>query len=438
MSDLMNYLAAHAGAWLEFWMVMNLQAAAFGLFILLVDTISRNASPRFRYGIWLVALAKALVPPILTFPAGGGRFLGEVTLPSLVVPLLGASQTPAPLNISLVLLAIIVSATVMLSAIVLLRSRRMWRQLRHAEAVYPDLDPAWNWPRILVSDSIDTPLAAGILQPRIYLTREVLDGPRHTMNAVLYHELSHVRRGDRFVVTLQTLLQVLFALNPVIWIMNLRLHRYREQICDAWALRQSGARPQEYGRLLLGYAERHMAPRLQMQNGTCFFETRRGFVQRVMSLFSDQPEMSLKFRHYLLMSAAVLVIVPLSWKCSDGSSSKDPVAPEQAALSENGRAESGKQPAATTAAIAGGLNALRARLVYPDEARRLNLTGTVVVEVEVRSDGTVGTLKTLRGVHPILDDAALEAVRGLKFEPSMVNGTPVAARMSIPIKFQLK
>ena len=55
--------------------------------------------------------------------------------------------------------------------------------------------------------------------------------------------------------------------------------------------------------------------------------------------------------------------------------------------------------------------------VYPELARKMNLTGTVKVEVVVAANGSVKDAKVLGG-HPVLARAALEAVRKWRFEPA--------------------
>ncbi len=53
--------------------------------------------------------------------------------------------------------------------------------------------------------------------------------------------------------------------------------------------------------------------------------------------------------------------------------------------------------------------------VYPDLAKRMNITGTVKIEVLVAANGTVKTAKVLGG-HPLLANAAVDAVRKWRFE----------------------
>lgn len=62
--------------------------------------------------------------------------------------------------------------------------------------------------------------------------------------------------------------------------------------------------------------------------------------------------------------------------------------------------------------------------VYPELARKMNITGTVKVEVVVSANGSVKDAKVLGG-HPVLASAALEAVKKWKFEPAAAESTGV-------------
>lgn len=62
--------------------------------------------------------------------------------------------------------------------------------------------------------------------------------------------------------------------------------------------------------------------------------------------------------------------------------------------------------------------------VYPDLARKMNITGTVKVQVVVSPSGTVKDAKVVGG-HPVLANAALEAVRKWRFEPGPQESTGV-------------
>lgn len=66
----------------------------------------------------------------------------------------------------------------------------------------------------------------------------------------------------------------------------------------------------------------------------------------------------------------------------------------------------------------------RVEPTYPDLARKMNITGTVKVEVVVSPNGTVKDAKVVGG-HPVLAGAALEAVKKWRFEPAASESTGV-------------
>lgn len=60
---------------------------------------------------------------------------------------------------------------------------------------------------------------------------------------------------------------------------------------------------------------------------------------------------------------------------------------------------------------------LKVAAVYPNLAKRMNITGTVRLEVVVAANGTVKTTKVVGG-HPLLANAAVEAIKKWRFEPA--------------------
>lgn len=61
---------------------------------------------------------------------------------------------------------------------------------------------------------------------------------------------------------------------------------------------------------------------------------------------------------------------------------------------------------------------------YPDLARKMNIVGTVKVQVTVAPNGTVKDAKVVGG-HPVLAGAALEAIRKWRFEPAPTENTGI-------------
>jgi protein TonB len=74
--------------------------------------------------------------------------------------------------------------------------------------------------------------------------------------------------------------------------------------------------------------------------------------------------------------------------------------------------------------------------VYPPLARQARIQGTVAVNVIVRKDGTVEVQNVGAG-HPLLIQAAVDAVKQWRYEPTTVNGEPVDIQTKIYVFFAL-
>ena len=71
---------------------------------------------------------------------------------------------------------------------------------------------------------------------------------------------------------------------------------------------------------------------------------------------------------------------------------------------------------------------------YPDAAHQANVVGTVRLEITVGTDGSVTNPRVVRGI-PLLNDAAIEAVRQWNYEPTLLNGKPVPVIMTVVVSF---
>ena len=72
--------------------------------------------------------------------------------------------------------------------------------------------------------------------------------------------------------------------------------------------------------------------------------------------------------------------------------------------------------------------------VYPELARQARIQGVVVLEAEISREGTVENLKVVTG-HPLLTQAALDAVKQWRYKPIMLNGQPVPVVTTITVNF---
>jgi TonB family protein len=73
---------------------------------------------------------------------------------------------------------------------------------------------------------------------------------------------------------------------------------------------------------------------------------------------------------------------------------------------------------------------------YPEEARKRQLQGAVVLDIHIGQDGTVQDTKLVSG-EPLLADAAMAAVRQWRFQPRLVDGVPAEMQTRITLNFRL-
>ena len=95
-----------------------------------------------------------------------------------------------------------------------------------------------------------------------------------------------------------------------------------------------------------------------------------------------------------------------------------------------------KQPLRVSSRVLTGAALERKTPTYPPLAKQIRLEGSVTVEVVISLDGRVEAARALGG-HPLLTTAAVEAARGWRFNPTLLNGVPVRVTGLITFNFNL-
>lgn len=209
-----------------------------------------SADPRLRDRMWGVALLLPALPPLA---------IGLVLLtppPVREVMLTAAPDAPAPgaaLDLSAAALAVLGCAGLLTLArlgALLFRTRRLHGVIRSAgtidaaiagtvEAVAGRLSV--QAPRVVVSDATPEALLAGLGRPRLILPAHLATAADPAVvDAIITHELAHLKRGDHRTLWLEELLLALLAVNPLTLLLRARRAAAREEACDALALAGAG------------------------------------------------------------------------------------------------------------------------------------------------------------------------------------------------------
>jgi len=87
----------------------------------------------------------------------------------------------------------------------------------------------------------------------------------------------------------------------------------------------------------------------------------------------------------------------------------------------------------------GGFRAIQRSLKYPEIARKAGIEGRVIVQVLVSETGKVIKTRVIKSLgHSGCDEAAVRAIRNVKWKPALQRDKPVKVWVAIPVIFRLK
>ncbi|MFT5324030.1 MAG: beta-lactamase regulating signal transducer with metallopeptidase domain, partial [Planctomycetaceae bacterium] len=87
--------------------------------------------------------------------------------------------------------------------------------------------------RLAQSALVEVPTVIGVLRPLILLPATAMTGlSTEQLDAILAHEIAHIRRHDYFINLIQTVIETLLFYHPAVWWLSGRILQERENCCD--------------------------------------------------------------------------------------------------------------------------------------------------------------------------------------------------------------
>jgi len=273
LTQITNYLLTQS------WQIAVLVAV-----IAAVTLAVKNRSAHIRYLLWLIVLAKCLVPPLFTIPLAvlPQEKLAEPTLISSgEMPAVNVEMTDTVTFEPIALPSLPVTSPTIMERLARVTARQwlgfgwivgvaafllfalvkalrtdfwLWRQrkLLPAEAqtgienLFSGLGIK-TLPKVWLLSGIGQPFVWGLLRGSIYLPADFVkvNSAEHR-GGVLGHELSHILRFDAAVNILQIIGQAMFWFHPFVWWANKKIRAEREKCCDEMAIARLGAEAKDY------------------------------------------------------------------------------------------------------------------------------------------------------------------------------------------------
>ena len=296
----------------------TLFAAVAGLLAL---ALRRNRA-QIRYALWLITSLKFLIPFSLLMAIGGhlkwpaaavtarpavSAAIHQIGQPLLVPDIFtSAPATTAPAHLPTMILFLVWLCGFV---IVLLSWLRHWLRIR---ATLRDAVPLpFTAPiKILSSPSLLEPGVFGIFRPVLVLPEGITAHLTAAhLDAILAHELCHVRRRDNLAAALHMLVEALFWFHPLVWWIGARLVEERERACDEEVLRL-GNQPNVYAESILKTCQFYLESPLVCVSGI----TGSDLKKRIVRIMSESFAVQLGFRKKLLLACAGIaaLAVPLA------------------------------------------------------------------------------------------------------------------------------
>ncbi|MFB3906397.1 MAG: M56 family metallopeptidase [Acidobacteriota bacterium] len=300
--------------------------AAAALAVLLL----RNASAAARYRAWLIGSLKFALPAVLL-----ARPVGWLEVdPPAFVPLVSA--VPAPLIESWAGIEpsvvsresspghseLYCALSVAWLAGLAFLGTRWWRGSRRLRRIVSQsrtpedqaLAAALNRARqrlalkrsvkLVASSAIDSPAAYGIVKPLVLVPQNLPDVLQpNELEAVLMHELVHIKRFDNLIAGLARLLCWFFWFHPLVWLLGRRLLAERELRCDQVVVSLKG-QPQAYATAILKTCRsslRASPAAVSLASGSCLG-------RRIRMITSQRPQ-GARSSHRLVLAALVGCLV---------------------------------------------------------------------------------------------------------------------------------
>jgi len=367
-----------------------------------VPAALRLRLPGARLVYWHVLLAACLLLPLVR-PWKQEVITTTVQVSTSVVA--APPVTPAPRRsmprseIALVLLAAGAVARLGWLGVGLWRLRQYRRHAR-------PLEPANAWSveaDLRISREISSPVTFGVRKPVVLLPARFPELDARTQEAILCHEVLHVRRHDWLFTIAEELVRALFWFHPAIWWLLGEIGLAREQAVDRGVVELTKSRD-EYVDALLAIAGAR--PRLDLAPAPLFLR-KRHFKQRVVSILKE-----VRMSRTRLISALAAGLGILAVACWFVTGTFPLAAAPQMVADAPG----------VTVEMNGAAVMHRTSVAYPDAARKQGVQGVVTVEVKLDGSGNVADARVLAGPEE-LRKAALQSVLQWHFTRDAANST---------------
>jgi TonB family protein len=338
----------------------------------------RMRSPKARLLFWHALLAACLMIPLVQpWRSEAITAAVQVTTGSTVLAAPAAARRSWHISPGEIALAILMAGVM---ARLALLATGFWRLRRYRRSSIP-LEPAPAWAveaDLRISSEIASPVTFGLRKPVVLLPANFPEFDPGLQDAILCHEILHVRRRDWLAMLAEELVRAGLWFHPAIWWLLGEIQLAREQTVDRAVIDMTRAREQYVDALLTVAGA---ALQLDLAPAPLFLR-KRHLKLRVVSILKEK-RMSTT-RTVSTLAAGLAMLAGACWFVT-------------AAFPLWAAPQSVTDAAGVSVDAQGARFMHRAPVTYPRDAQVAGIEGVVLAEVKVDSDGSVSDASILSG-----------------------------------------
>lgn len=313
------------------WFISS--AVLIVLVLALRRALGKKLSAAARYALWLVVLARLLVPaqlvslpvystegerpvaavspsvPVATLPEAPGESNMPAVTPTTPITTPGASSiqpavsepAAAPWTPEEWLTAAWLCGAGVLGAVIVTSNLRFFLALRRRRTRLKGADCALP---VYTAEGLESPCLVGLVHPAVYLAPEDAENPQR-LRHILAHEQAHWRGGDHIWAVGRAAALCLHWFDPLVWVAAAVSKRDAELACDARTLKALGdGERAAYGETLLSLVTARPTPRALLSCSTAMSGGKKTLRERIEAI-AKKPQTR---RAALFLAAAVVIL----------------------------------------------------------------------------------------------------------------------------------
>jgi len=297
--------------------------------------------------------------------------------------------------------------------------------------------------RLFTSPNAPYPMALGIFRPIILIPENLLlDSQDNQLKGILIHELSHIHHKDLLTGIVQRLITAIYWWNPLAYALSSTYSRAREEVSDTHVLLQNDSK--EYAECLINLAETTtLWKRMSISVGLA--SPHIPLKDRVKHILSKERIMDTNIKKStiaVMAAAAFLLVLGIAGSRLIFANDQPEPAIEKAdyklpdSLAQDQEEQKQEKEKSEKQNIKPPKLIKTVDPVYPEEARKAGIEGIVVLEATTDKTGHVKSVRVLKSI-PMLDQAAIDAVKQWVYEPMVIDGEPKGVTFTTTTRFTL-